>query len=295
MKRTKSTFRNSRMSKRFGRSFSQVTGLALLVGVLGASWSVLAGIVPSGIVWLAPVLEDPAAPPDQGEEPALLDEENRAISLLMYRDRDRERLLYHAQNALEHGEVATALEHLQRILDLEEDLFVWRKSDGKLASLRGEASRLIKNLDARGLASYERMVDADAQVLLKEAASKWDPQLYETVARRYFHTLYGFQATHWCATRWFDHGYFELAARAWESLESHPLHAARFTPSMRRKRDLARKLSVKPSSEPPPLVRAADKIAVVLVAIRFRRPQGRCSGAVHRCGHDGALSLLVLA
>ncbi len=261
---------NSRRNKRFGRKFFAVAGLMLLAGVLGVSWSVRAGIVPSGMVWLAPVLANPAAAPVQPEEPPPAEEETRAINLLMYRDRDRERLLFHAQKDLEQGDLATALEHVQRILDFEEDLFVWRKSDGKLASLRGEASLLLQNLDAQAAASYERLVDADAELLLKEAAKQWDPQLFEIVARRYFHTIHGFRATHWCATRWFDHGYYELAARAWESLESHPRHAKQFTKTMRMKCDLARKLARRQTPPPQPLLRMADN-STFAVATNGRR------------------------
>ncbi len=253
------SFRNSRSDKRFSRRVFAVTGLVLVVGGLGASWSVLAGIVPSGMIWLAPVLENPAdAPPAQNEEPILPNEEQRAVNLLMYRDRDRERILFHAQNHLEEGDISTALVHLQRILELEEDLFVWRKYDGQLVSLRSEASRLIQNLDAEAWAAYERLVDAEAEVLMKEAARQWNPLLFETVARRYFHSEQGFKATHWCATRWFDHGYYEMAARAWESLESHPRHAKKVTKTMRAKRELARKLAIKETPQPAPLVRVAD-------------------------------------
>ena len=251
--------RNSLLSKTFRQRVVAAAGLSLVAGVFGVSWSVRAGIVPSSAIWLAPVLGIPAEAPAQAEEPpSPSDEETRAINLLMYRDRDRERLLYHAQTALEQGDLSTAAAHLQRILDFDEDLFVWRKSDGHLASLRSEASRLIEGLDSRGREIYEDMVDAEAGLLLKEAARNWNPQGYERVARRYFHTVHGFQATHWCATRWFDHGYFELAARAWESLESHPRHAKRVTNAMRAKRQLARKLAEKQTPRPAPLVRVAE-------------------------------------
>ena len=153
----------------------------------------------------------------------------------MYRDRDRERLLFHSEKELREGNLAGGLENLQRILDSEEDLFVWRKSDGRLASLRSEASRLLEDLDARSFAAYERFVDPDADLLLQEAARRGDPRIYEQVARRYFHTAQGFQAMGWLATRWFDHGQFGLAARTWDALEADPRHHRRMTASLRAK------------------------------------------------------------
>ncbi len=252
--------RNSRSNKTFGRGVVASATLALCLGVLGASWSVRAGIVPGGLIWLTPIAahpgEEKTAATDSEAAPS--DEESRAINLLMYRDRDRERLLFHSQRELREGNVAAGLENLQRILDSEEDLFVWRKSDGQLVSLRSEASRLLDDLDARSFAAYERFVDPDADLLLAEAARQGDPRIYEQVARRYFHTAQGFQAMHWLATRWFDHGQFGLAARTWNALEANPRHRRLMTRSMRAKAGLARKLSGKRITQPPKIIQVAD-------------------------------------
>ena len=228
-------FRNSRSNKRFGRGVVASAAMALVAGVLSASWSVRAGIVPSGWVWLAPVAANPGEEKTAATESEFTptDEENRAINLLMYRDRDRERLLFHSQHQLQEGNLSAGLENLQRILDAEEDLFVWRKSDGQLVSLRSEAARLLEDLDPRSFAAYERFVDPEADLLLREAARRGDPLGYGQVARRYFHTAQGFQAMHWLAIRWFDHAQFALAARTWEALEADPHHHRRMTPSMR--------------------------------------------------------------
>ena len=51
--------RNSRSNKMFGRGVVASATLALCLGVLGASWSVRAGIVPGGLIWLAPIAANP--------------------------------------------------------------------------------------------------------------------------------------------------------------------------------------------------------------------------------------------
>ncbi len=254
------TVRNSRSNKKFGRGVVASATMALFAGVLCASWSVRAGIVPSAMLWLAPAAANPqaektAATQDEAGPSA---EEDRAINLLMYRDRDRERLLLHAEHQFQEGNLSAGLEDLQRILDFEEDLFLRRKSDGRLASLRSEASRLLEGLDAGRFAAYERFVDADADVLLREAVRRRDPRVYEQVARRYFHTQQGFQAMHWLATRWFDHGQFSLAARTWDALEADPRHHRRLTPAMRAKARLARNLGGKRTTEPRKIIQVAD-------------------------------------
>lgn len=250
--------RNSRLNKTLRTRVLTCSALALIAGVLGVSWSVQAEILPWSVFWSAPVLSNPAEKPSSEADPQQEDRENRAINLLMYRDRDRERLLFHAQDQLLDGDVASGLEYLQRILDLDEDLFIWRKSDQKLVSLRSEASRLLESLDATNLTRYQRLVDADAESLFKEATRQNDPYLFERVAQRYFHTMQGFRATHWCATRWFDHGYFDRAARAWESLERHTYHREQVTRVMRAKCQLARRLAEKASPQPKPLIRLAS-------------------------------------
>ncbi|MCA9070833.1 MAG: hypothetical protein KDA84_18010, partial [Planctomycetaceae bacterium] len=232
--------------------------MTLILGVLGVSCSIHAGIMPWAVFWASPVLSNPAKSPSTEADAERAEQETRAINLLMYRDRDRERLLFHAQDQLRDGNVVSGLEYLQRILDLDEDLFVWRKSDEKLVSLRSEATRLLGDLDKASLARYQRMVNADAELLLKEAIQKNDPYLFETVTQRYFHTEPGFRATNWCATRWFDHGYFELAVRAWESLENHPHHRERVTRLMRVKCQLARQLVEKSSPQSKPIIRLAS-------------------------------------
>ena len=239
MDRTKSTLRKSFPRNAFWRRVFKAGLLASVFGGLSLTWSVQAGIFPRGFVWLAPVLTNPA---EESTEDAkdLSTQESRAISLLMYRDRDRERLLFHAQDQLMEGNLNAGLDYLQRILDFEEDLFIWRKSDHKLVSLRSEADRLVMQLDAAGFARYRRMADADAGALYKRAKEQADPRLYQEVTRRYFHTTHGFKATHWSATRWFDHGDFQLAARAWKSLEAHPYHRSNVTRLIRAKREMGR-------------------------------------------------------
>lgn len=255
--------RNSRIRKMLTTRVITYSAMSLMVGVWGVSWSVQAGIVPWAVFWASPVLSNPADPPETEADAEQVERQNRAINLLMYRDRDRERLLFHAQDQLLDGDVATGLEYLQRILELDEDLFIWRKSDQKLVSLRSEASRLLGSLDAASLACYQRMVEADAELKLKDAIRQNDPYLFETVAQRYFHTSQGFRATHWCATRWFDHGYFEMAARAWESLENHPSHRERVTRLMRAKSQLARRLADESTPQPKPLIRLASNSTYV--------------------------------
>ncbi len=258
-----SAFRNSRRNKMFGRGWIAAAVIFFMAGVLSVSWSVFAGIVPAGVIWTAPVLGIPAVAegkaPNQPPEPA--DDENRAINSLMYRNRDRERGLYHAQDCLREGNVAVAFEQLQQILDAEEDLFLWRKSDGVLTSLRSEASRILQNLDNDNYQAYARFVDSDAGTMFIEAKKQRNVKLFETIAQKYFHTRHGFEATNWLAMRWFDLGDFDLAAKAWESLVTHPHHSKHATGFLRKQLQVSKRLARGSSSQSTPLIQVASNTA----------------------------------
>ena len=135
---------------------------------------------------------------------------------------------------------------LIREMYLEKDIA--RGIDGTFMWLMEEVGELASAL--RNGTHEERLGEfADVLAWLATIANVAGVDLTEAVARKYFQTIHGFQATHWCATRWFDHGYYELAARAWESLESHPHHSRRFTKSMRARKELARTRSEDPNAQ----------------------------------------------
>ncbi len=96
---------------------------------------------------------------------------------------------------------AIAIPHLQKLVDIKEDVFVQlphKTADGKeglrYVSVKTEADRLIGALPKEGLEFYKLTYGAEALALLKEAKAKGDPALLGEVIKRFPHTDAGLEA-----------------------------------------------------------------------------------------------------
>ncbi len=121
-------------------------------------------------------------------------------------DRDTTRQWEKANSLLEDGHYADAVTLLDEILERGEDYFFKPLPDKpNYQSLKTEAQKLLGKMPAEGHEAYELQFGARAQQMLKAAAASGDISGLEDVARRYFHTQAGYQATLLLARFHLDH------------------------------------------------------------------------------------------
>ncbi|HXG09698.1 MAG TPA: PQQ-binding-like beta-propeller repeat protein [Gemmataceae bacterium] len=126
------------------------------------------------------------------------------------------RRLEAARDYIQAGSWAEAARALQALLDLEEDVLVpvRRPETGDILwrGIRTEAERILSGLPAPGRDVYETIYGPQAQALLAAARRKGDMGLLDEVARCYFPTAAGGEATRQLGLHYLDRGRFDLAA-----------------------------------------------------------------------------------
>ncbi len=120
---------------------------------------------------------------------------------------------------------ATAVERLQKLLEIEEDVFVRLKrknAEGSevyvWVSAKQEADRLISTLPAAGLDFYKATYGAKAAELLKKAKKNGDPGLLGDIMKRYAHTDAGAEAIKLLGDYKFDRGEYMPALLCYSKL-----------------------------------------------------------------------------
>jgi outer membrane protein assembly factor BamB len=200
-----------------------------------------------------------AEPPLQSEIEESRSREQRMLRQVIFRDRDVQSTLEQAEDALRSGRPSRGLELLQQVLDRRGDHFVWIERERRLTSARHRAAGLLSAADGKTRALYDWAYAHEARRLLDAGKAASDPALIGDVARRFFHTAAGFEATDWLATHWLDRGEYALAVRAWSQLAADAQHATRITDGMRRKAAVAEQLLARNSSPSPwSLARSSD-------------------------------------
>jgi outer membrane protein assembly factor BamB/tetratricopeptide (TPR) repeat protein len=108
---------------------------------------------------------------------------------------------------------ATAVQRLQKLLEIEEDVFVRLKrknAEGSevfvWVSAKQEADRLIGTLPAVGLDFYRATYGAKSAELLKQAKKNGDPGLLNDIMKKYAHTEAGAEAIKLLGDYKFDRG-----------------------------------------------------------------------------------------
>lgn len=117
-------------------------------------------------------------------------------NVFMPADRSVLKRLSEARQLLQEGRYGGAVRLLGAILDGSEDYFF--QPDKKVPihrSLKAEAQRLIGQMPPEGRQAYEFECGARARQRLTEAVSSGDADALAEVARRYFHTQAGYEAT----------------------------------------------------------------------------------------------------
>lgn len=120
---------------------------------------------------------------------------------------------------------ATAVQRLQKLLEIEEDVFVRLKrknAEGGEAyiwvSAKQEADRIIGTLPAAGLDFYKATYGAKAAELLKKAKKNGDPGLLNDIMKKYAHTEAGAEAIKLLGDYKFDRGEFMPALLCYSKL-----------------------------------------------------------------------------
>lgn len=176
--------------------------------------------------------------------------QNRADSsfTVVFRAAPRELMLRlsRAKKAIETEDYNEAVLELGRLLaeldqsetgaargdDEPQDYFVGpRGEQGTHVSLKTEAQRLIGAMPAKGREWYELQYGAEARKLLEQAAEEGDALLLTNVARKYFHTKAGYEATLLLGRHYMDQGQPLAAALSFRRLAESPA-AASFEPEL---------------------------------------------------------------
>jgi outer membrane protein assembly factor BamB/tetratricopeptide (TPR) repeat protein len=120
---------------------------------------------------------------------------------------------------------ATAVQRLQKLLEIDEDVFVRLKrknAEGNevfvWVSAKQEADRLIGTLPAAGLDFYRATYGAKAADLLKNAKKTGDPGLLNDIMKKYAHTEAGAEAIKLLGDYKFDRGEYMPALLCYSKL-----------------------------------------------------------------------------
>lgn len=161
---------------------------------------------------------------------------------LFITDRRMTQRLKQAQELLAEGSSMQALSLLQGVLDHDEDFFILPEAvpaekNGEqrgagFRSLKGEAERVLGTLPPEARAAYELQYGATARQLLKQAVESGDLSGLDEVARRFFHTEAGYEATYLLGTHHLDHNRPLAAALQFERLRKLPQAAGKWEPML---------------------------------------------------------------
>ncbi|HWB13086.1 MAG TPA: PQQ-binding-like beta-propeller repeat protein [Pirellulales bacterium] len=167
-------------------------------------------------------------PNAQGENSA----EEATDSVFYPPDRDLLQRLARARELIAEKRYGEAARFLSSILESAEDYF-FQPDRGQpvYRSLKYEAQRLIGELGDEGRASYELQYGAEARRLLDEAVTRGDRAGLAEVARKYFHTEAGYEATYLLGLTEMQRGQPLAAALCLERLRSSP-QAAKLEPTL---------------------------------------------------------------
>jgi outer membrane protein assembly factor BamB len=142
---------------------------------------------------------------------------------------------------LVEGNYAEGARLLQLILENDEDAFFFpdQEDRSKERSVKLEAQTLLGQMPAAGREVYEKQYGPAARRLFEEAQKSRDGDDLAVVARKYFHTPWGYEAAYRLAADHFDHERALTAALCFERLRGLPHAAGRFEPWLSLKTALA--------------------------------------------------------
>ncbi len=161
------------------------------------------------------------APADNGPHDGF---ENSGLSLPKDEKGLREKIKA-AVDYIDDKNWAIAIPHLQKLVDMPEDVFVKipvKSPDGKESvkhiSAKSEAYRLIGSLPKEGMEFYKLTYGGKAQEMLREAKARGDRALLGEIIRRFAFTDAGTEAILLAAQRDLDRGEFVASALRFNKL-----------------------------------------------------------------------------
>ncbi len=134
-------------------------------------------------------------------------------------DRETLTVLRKAGELRDQKRFAEAVEALGRLLEAGEDHFIKPARGGNVyRSAKTEARRALVEMPAEGRDSYELQFGAVARQTLDEAVARGDIEAIAEVARRFYHTRAGYEATFLLGMHHADHGRPLAAVHVWRPL-----------------------------------------------------------------------------
>src|SRR6516164_1331736 len=132
--------------------------------------------------------------------------------------------LHTGKKLLSEGNYTEGARLLQSILENEEDAFFFpdQLDRSKERSVKLEAQALLGQMPAAGREAYEKQYGPVARRLFEEAQKSRDADELSLVARKYFHTPWGYEAAYRLAADHFDHERALTAALGFERLRALP-------------------------------------------------------------------------
>lgn len=139
-----------------------------------------------------------------------------------------------ARRLLKEKNYSDGLDLLQHILDKPQDFLFYADPEKrtKIRSHKMEAMRLLAELPQEGKDAYELKFGTIARKKLTQAIGKGDLKEVEAIARSYFHTDAGIEATYLLGTHHFDLGNPLAAALHFQWLKRYPAVARRWEPML---------------------------------------------------------------
>ena len=147
-------------------------------------------------------IENAPQPKDNPSQPA----EDLAANVFLTPDRATLQLLSQAKELLQKGRYSEAVRDLGAILDGQEDYFFQPTKDRAIhRSLKAEAQRMVGEMPKEGREIYEASFGDRARQMLNTAVASGDVAAIAEVARRFFHTKAGYEATFLLGLHHLDH------------------------------------------------------------------------------------------
>ena len=164
-----------------------------------------------------------------GQPGASEDEEK----VLVQADRQTMQLLSKGKKLLEEQRYAEGVRFLGKILEKSEDNFFQPDENQPIfRSLKVEAQRLIGEMPAEGRETYELQYGAQARQALEKAVEAGDLTLLADVARMFFHTQAGYEATYLLGVSLLDRSQPLAAALCFNRLHESATGGSKYEPQL---------------------------------------------------------------
>ncbi|QDT38086.1 outer membrane protein assembly factor BamB family protein [Stratiformator vulcanicus] len=204
---------------------------------LRVTLAVLAGVFLLASEAICQLGADP--PPQQEPEPASNSNGDRSpffdtlptrpVDSMLVFERQDVLAISEARIALQQDNDVNAVRVLQNLLSRPVDSFVDRRPDKTIVGASRQAEAMVLQLVRSKPGVYELFAEPEAKSILATDDDASMVRRWRQVAAEYFLTAAGFEVVDHLASRAFDRGEFDLAARLWLRLVNEAAHRNRCT------------------------------------------------------------------